>query len=247
MAKGNAGAKEGGGHGRHGSGDMSSDATRPQLAALAGVTLFMLATGMIVPGFSVNLRLSVKDVGGTIMPPGMIMPFDTPAETMREMSAVRPREVSYRAPADARGDRLLEPRIENGVKVYDIEASVIRWNILPDVAVDAYAYNRQVPGPRLQVTEGDHVRINFRNRLPESSTVHWHGFILPDEMDGPGQHYAEEPGPTGQNLDLRVHGRPIGNVFLPQPRPLRPPTGARTLRRADYRSQRSGARTSRRS
>jgi manganese oxidase len=84
-----------------------------------------------------------------------------------------------RAPADARGDQLLEPRIEDGVKIFEIEASVIRWNILPDVSVEAYAYNRQVPGPRLQLTEGDRVRINFRNRLPESTTVHWHGLIVP--------------------------------------------------------------------
>lgn len=187
--------------GRHGGGhDMKSDATVPQLAALSGVTLFMLVTGMIMPAFSVNMRLSAKDVGGTIMPPGMIMPFDTPAETMREMSAVRPREVSYRAPEEVRGDQLLEPRIESGVKVYEIETSVIRWNILPDVAVDAYAYNRQVPGPRLQLTEGDRVRINFRNRLPESTTVHWHGLILPNEMDGPAKITQEPVVPGGSYI-----------------------------------------------
>jgi manganese oxidase len=56
---------------------------------------------------------------------------------------------------------------------------------LPDETVEAFAYNNQVPGPRLQVTEGDRVRINFRNRLPETTTVHWHGLILPNEMDGP--------------------------------------------------------------
>ena len=62
---------------------------------------------------------------------------------------------------------MLEPRIEDGVKVFDLEASVIRWNILPDVTVDAYAFNRQVPGPRIRVTEGDRVRINVTNHLPE--------------------------------------------------------------------------------
>jgi manganese oxidase len=174
---------------------MTSDATVPQLAAMTSVTLLLLLTGMIVPGFSVNLRLSAKDVGGAIMPPGMIMPFDTPGEAMRDMSAVPPRRVSYRAPADARGDQLLEPRIEDGVKIFEIEASVIRWNILPDVSVEAYAYNRQVPGPRLKLTEGDRVRINFRNRLPESTTVHWHGLIVPNEMDGPAEITQKPIGP----------------------------------------------------
>lgn len=176
---------------------VASYATLPQRVALAGVTLFLVATGMIVPSFSVNLGLSARDVDGSMMPPGMIMPFDTPAQSMREMSAVRPRHVSFQAPADARGDQLLLPRVENGVKIYDIETSVIRWNILPDVAVDAYAYNRQIPGPRLQLTEGDHVRINLRNRLPESTTVHWHGLIVPNEMDGPAKITQKPVEPSG--------------------------------------------------
>jgi FtsP/CotA-like multicopper oxidase with cupredoxin domain len=122
---------------------------------------------MIVSGFYVNLGLGAKDVGGLIMPKGMIMDFNTPADIMRDMSSIDPRKASYRAPPDARGDQILEPRIENGVKVFDIETSVIRWNILPNVSVEAYAFNRQVPGPRLQLVQGDRVRINVRNGLPK--------------------------------------------------------------------------------
>lgn len=184
------------GHGSHGGHGMKPEATTPQLAALAGVTGFLLISGMVLPGFSVNLRLSARDVQGAIMPPGMINTFDLPAEAMKDMAAVPPRQVSYDAPADARGDRVLEPRIENGLKVFDIEASVIRWHILPDVAVEAYAYNRQIPGPRLELTEGDHVRINFHNSLPESTTVHWHGLIVPNEMDGPAE-ITQKPIPSG--------------------------------------------------
>jgi FtsP/CotA-like multicopper oxidase with cupredoxin domain len=135
----------------------------------------------------VNLGLGAKDVGGIIMPKGMIMDFNTPAESMRDMAAILPRYVSYVAPAGARGDQPLEPRIENGVKVFDLEASVIRWNILPNETVEAYAYNRQVPGPRIRVTQGDRIRINFKNSLPEKTTIHWHGMILPNEMDGPSE------------------------------------------------------------
>ena len=186
------------GHKSHGTHQMTSEATTPQLAALAGVTTFLLISGMVLPGFKVNLGLSVRDVGGAIMPPGMIMTFDTPGEAMKDMAAVNPRQVVYKAPADARGDNVLEPRIENGVKIFDIEASIIRWNIRPDVSVEAYAYNRQVPGPRLQLTEGDHVRINFRNSLPESTTVHWHGLIVPNEMDGPAKITQPPVAPGGQ-------------------------------------------------
>ncbi len=197
------------GHGGHG---MMSDATAPQLAAMAGVTLFLLISGMVGPGFSVNLHLGAKDVGGSIMPPGMIMSFDTPAEAMREMAAVRPREATFQAPADARGDQRLQPRIENGVKIFDLEASVIRWNILPDVSVEAYAYNHQIPGPRLQLTEDDHVRINFHNNLRETTTVHWHGLIVPNEMDGPAK-ITQPPIPPGGSYTYEFVVGQAGTYF----------------------------------
>ena len=76
---------------------------------------------------------------------------------------------------------------------------MIEWNILPDEPVMAYAFNRQVPGPRIRVTEGDRVRINVTNHLPESTTVHWHGLILPNAMDGAGR---DHPGAD------RARGRP---------------------------------------
>ena len=191
---------------------MASDATTPQLAALAGVTAFLLISGMVIPGFSVNLGLSARDVDGAIMPPGMINTFDLPGEAMKDMAAVKPRHVAYKAPPDAKGDQILQPRIENGIKVFDIEASIIRWNILPDVAVEAYAYNHQVPGPRLQVTEGDHVRINFRNALPESTTVHWHGLIVPNEMDGPAK-VTQDPVPPGGSYTYEFDVGQSGTYF----------------------------------
>ena len=177
--------------------EIESEITAPQLTAVAGVTALMLLAGLVVPGFHVNLSLSAHDVGGRIMPPGMIMDFDTPAAAMRDMSAIHPRQVAYQAGKDARGDTVLEARIENGVKVFDIEASVIRWTILDGVEVDAYAFNRLVPGPRLQLVEGDRVRINFRNALPESTTVHWHGLIVPNEMDGPAEITQKPVPPSG--------------------------------------------------
>lgn len=115
---------------------------------------------------------------------------------MRDMAAVDPRLVAFTAGSTARGDRPLAPRIENGVKVFDLDASVIRWNILPKTQVTAYAINRQVPGPRLDFTEGDHVRINFTNHLPEPATMHWHGLVVPNRMDGPG-YITQDPVPPG--------------------------------------------------
>jgi FtsP/CotA-like multicopper oxidase with cupredoxin domain len=152
----------------------------------------MLVLGIVAPANWVNLRLSAHDVGGAIMPPGMIMDRNTPAAAMRDMAAVDPRDVVASYGLDVRGDRDLAPRIENGVKVFDLETAVIRWSILSGVTVDAYAFNGQIPGPRLRFREGDRVRINVTNHLPETTTVHWHGLVLPNIMDGPA-HITQEP------------------------------------------------------
>jgi FtsP/CotA-like multicopper oxidase with cupredoxin domain len=172
--------------------------TRPQLTVVALLSLLALAVGVIVPANLVNLRLSAKGTGEAIMPPGMIMTNDTPGGAMKEMAAVDPRDISYKAPANARGSQPLAPHIDNGVKVYDLTASVIQWHILNTEPVAAFAFNRQVPGPLIHVTQGDRLRINVHNELPEATTVHWHGLIVPNEMDGPADITQKpiEPGHT---------------------------------------------------
>jgi FtsP/CotA-like multicopper oxidase with cupredoxin domain len=131
---------------------------------------------------------------------------------MRDMAAVDPGAVAYTAPADARGDQLLEPRTADGVKTFDLETSVIRWNVLPDVQVAAYAYNRQVPGPRLHVAEGDRVRVNVTNRLPESTTVHWHGLVVPNQFDGPAE-ITQRPIAPGETFSYEFTVQQPGTFF----------------------------------
>src|SRR6266481_3537559 len=115
------------------------------------------------------------------------MDRDSSAATMRDMAAVHPEEVRAAYALDVRGDRELVYRVVDGVKVFELTTSVIRWTILPGVTVDAYAYNGQIPGPRIHIREGDRVRIELHNRLPEATTIHWHGLILPNQMDGPAE------------------------------------------------------------
>jgi FtsP/CotA-like multicopper oxidase with cupredoxin domain len=180
-----------------GGGRMHADVTRPQLVTITLFTLLMLAAGMTLPSAFVNLRLSAHDVRGAIMPPGMIMTQETTAAAMLDMAAVDPRDVTATYGLDTRGAQPLEPRIESGVKVFDLETSVIRWQILPTVWVNAYAFNGQVPGPTLRFRKGDRVRINVTNRLPDTTTVHWHGLILPNVMDGPAN-ITQKPIESGQ-------------------------------------------------
>jgi FtsP/CotA-like multicopper oxidase with cupredoxin domain len=186
--------------------------TRPQLFAVSLATVLALAGAVLFSALRTNLRLSVREVGGAVMPPGMITTYDTPGKAMRDMAAVDPRRVSYVAAVEARGDQPLTPRLENGVKVFDLDLSVIRWSILHNVAVLAYAFNRQVPGPRIRVTQGDRVRLNVTNHLPEPTTVHWHGLVVPNGMDGPAE-ITQEPIPPGASFTYEFTVRQYGTYF----------------------------------
>src|SRR5258708_3952256 len=163
---------------------MPADVTRAQLIAVTLFSLLVLTAGMTVPSAFVNLRLTAHEVRGAIMPPGMIMTEETSAAAMLDMAAVDPRDVTATYDLNTQGAQLLAPRLEDGVKVFDLETSIIRLRTLPTVSATAYACNGQVPGPTLRFRQGDRVRINVTNRLPDTTTGHWHGLVLPHVMDG---------------------------------------------------------------
>ena len=74
--------------------------------------------------------------------------------------------------------------LENGVKVFHLIAEPVKTEFLPGRPVDAWGYNGSIPGPTIEVVEGDRVRIIVDNHLPELTSMHWHGFEIPIEMDG---------------------------------------------------------------
>ena len=63
-------------------------------------------------------------------------------------------------------------------------AQIVQWEFAPGKLVEAWTYNGVVPGPEIRVTEGDKVRVNVSNELPESTAVHWHGLMVPNSQDG---------------------------------------------------------------
>jgi FtsP/CotA-like multicopper oxidase with cupredoxin domain len=73
---------------------------------------------------------------------------------------------------------------DNGVKVFKLVAEPVKQEVLPGKVFDLWGYNGSAPGPMIEVVEGDRVRVLFENRLPEPTTVHWHGLEVPIEMDG---------------------------------------------------------------
>jgi FtsP/CotA-like multicopper oxidase with cupredoxin domain len=71
-----------------------------------------------------------------------------------------------------------------GVKVFHLIAEPVTHTIAPGLEIEAWGYNGRTPGPLIEAVEGDRVRIYVTNKLPEPTTVHWHGLFLPAGMDG---------------------------------------------------------------
>lgn len=86
--------------------------------------------------------------------------------------------------------------LDNCVKVFHLVAEPVRQQILPNRTIDLWGFNGSAPGPTIQVTQGDRVRIVVDNHLPEPTSMHWHGFEIPFEMDG-GPGVSQSPIPPG--------------------------------------------------
>ncbi|AXA91365.1 multicopper oxidase family protein [Massilia sp. YMA4] len=75
-------------------------------------------------------------------------------------------------------------RMNNGVKEFHLVAEPVVRELAPGMKANLWGYNGQSPGPTIEVVEGDRVRIFVTNKLPENTSVHWHGQRLPNGMDG---------------------------------------------------------------
>jgi FtsP/CotA-like multicopper oxidase with cupredoxin domain len=75
-------------------------------------------------------------------------------------------------------------RMRNGIKEFHLVAEPVVREIAPGMKANLWGYNGQSPGPTIEVVEGDRVRIFVTNRLPEPTSIHWHGQRLPNGMDG---------------------------------------------------------------
>jgi manganese oxidase len=77
-------------------------------------------------------------------------------------------------------------RMDGGVKVFHLVAGELERPFAPGLDVRCWGYNGSTPGPLIEVVQGDRCRFYVTNHLPETTTVHWHGVILPNGMDGVG-------------------------------------------------------------
>ena len=106
--------------------------------------------------------------------------------------------------------RILPWKIVDGVKVYHLIAEPVpNHEFAPGLVANCWGYNGSVHGPTIEAVEGDRVRIYVTNKLPAGTSVHWHGILLPNGMDGvAGLHQKIiQPGETCKyEFTLRQHG-----------------------------------------
>jgi manganese oxidase len=124
------------------------------------------------------------------------------------------RRRSGRAPVITPNVTTLPYRMVGGVKEFHLIAEPVRREFVDGLVVNGWGYNGMIPGPTIEAFEGDRVRLLVTNRLPEGTSVHWHGFKLPNGMDGvsglnqpkirPGETYAYEF-PLKQTGTLMYH------------------------------------------
>jgi len=83
-------------------------------------------------------------------------------------------------------------RLVDGVKEFHLVAEPVKTEFLPGRHVDVWGFNGHMPGPTIEIDEGDRVRFLVHNNLPEPFSMHWHGLEVPIEMDG-GPGISQEP------------------------------------------------------
>ena len=97
-------------------------------------------------------------------------------------------------------------RMKSGVKEFHLTAEPVKRELLPNTYMNFWGYNGGMPGPTIQVTEGDRIRILLHNNLPEPTTLHLHGLELPIAMDGIPFVTQDQIPPGGVGVyELTVH------------------------------------------
>jgi FtsP/CotA-like multicopper oxidase with cupredoxin domain len=102
--------------------------------------------------------------------------------------------------------------MKDGVKEFHLTAEHLKREFLPDQWFNVWGYNGSMPGPTIEATEGDKVRFVVHNKLPEATTLHWHGLEVPIAMDGvPG--LVQDPIPPGGTFTYEFTLRQNGTYF----------------------------------
>jgi FtsP/CotA-like multicopper oxidase with cupredoxin domain len=83
----------------------------------------------------------------------------------------------------------------------ELDAREVEWEFAPGRSIRGFAYNGEVPGPPIEANVGDTIDVRLTNRLPQATTIHWHGIRVPAEMDG--TEAVQPPVEPGEKFEYR--------------------------------------------
>jgi FtsP/CotA-like multicopper oxidase with cupredoxin domain len=143
----------------------------------ASVELICEISGHKEAGMKVSLGVDASASGAPVAA--------EPAMTYQEMDKMM-KDVALKFPEKTAGlgNQELAPTIVDGVKVFNLTAKIVDWEVEKGKIIKGWAYNGQIPGPVLRVNVGDKVSIILKNELPESTSMHLHGIRVPNAADG---------------------------------------------------------------
>jgi FtsP/CotA-like multicopper oxidase with cupredoxin domain len=100
--------------------------------------------------------------------------------------------------------------MDGDVKVFEVTCTQGPWETEPGKPVDAMLYNGLVPGPEIRVNEGDKVRVICHNEMTQSTSIHFHGVLVPNSMDGV-PYITQDPIRTGESFTYEFTARNPGS------------------------------------
>ena len=109
-----------------------------------------------------------------------------PKRVLSPVTLITPQEGKNYNPVVTLNGWSLPYEMKDGIKEFRLIAEPVMREFAPGMVVNCWGYNGTSPGPTLEAVEGDRVRLIVTNKLPEHTTIHWHGLILPNGMDGVG-------------------------------------------------------------
>jgi FtsP/CotA-like multicopper oxidase with cupredoxin domain len=123
--------------------------------------------------------------GGALLKNARAASIKNQAHTHTQPSSKHQNTTHY-TPVITPNGNTLPFKMKKGIKEFHLIAEPVEREFAPGMKVKCWGYNGQTPGPTIEAVEGDRVRILVTNKLPEHTTIHWHGIFLPNGMDGVG-------------------------------------------------------------
>lgn len=177
---------------------------------------FCNITGHVEAGMKGTFVVSPKTSGGlgSALSPGGTAAQDSittdedrpdyPAVDAAHASVVKQFLAGPPAKTEGLGGQKLVPTMENGVKVFNLETTVVQWEVAPGARYEAWTYNGTVPGSEIRVRQGETIKVRLKNSLPESTSIHWHGVEIADNKQDGVTFVTQDPIKPGQTYEYVV-------------------------------------------